>query len=178
MTMEEKGKSKRIEEMIADLRSKNDRRVIGALKKVPHEGSPEMIEPMFDLFSEIQTKDVKILLEKTLNNLKDTNCIIPMVGILRDSKRSALHKEVLNSIWQSGLDVAEELPLLIDIAASSDFMTTVEVVTVIENLEFDNDTLLTDAIARMDEVVEQQGDKQALVISLRQLLLDKLLGEQ
>ena len=101
-----------------------------------------------------------------------------MVGILRDSKRSALHKEVLNSIWQSGLDVAEELPLLIDIAASSDFMTTVEVVTVIENLEFDNDTLLTDAIARMDEVVEQQGDKQALLISLRQLLLDKLLGEQ
>lgn len=74
--------------------------------------------------------------------------------------------------------MAEELPLLIDIAASSDFMTTVEVVTVIENLEFDNDTLLTDAIARMDEVVEQQGDKQALLISLRQLLLDKLLGEQ
>lgn len=70
MTMEEKGKSKRIEEMIADLRSKNDRRVIGALKKVPHEGSPEMIEPMFDLFSEIQTKDVKILLEKNIEQPK------------------------------------------------------------------------------------------------------------
>ncbi|NQV53088.1 MAG: hypothetical protein HQ500_07880 [Flavobacteriales bacterium] len=178
MMMEEKGRSKRIEEMIADLKSKNNRRVIGALKMVPHEGSPEMIEPMFALFSEIQTKDVRILLEKTLNNLKDSNCILPMVNILRDSKRPEVHKEVLNSIWQSGLDVAEELPILIDIAASGDFMTTVEVVTVIENLEFDNDTLLTDAIVRMDEMVQKQGEKQELLVSLRQLLLDKLLGEQ
>lgn len=176
--MEEKDRKKRIAEMIADLTSKNDRRVIGALKMVPHEGSPEMMDALFNLLTEHQTKDVRILLEKTLHNLKDSACVVPMIDILRDADRSALHKEVLNSIWQSGLDASDELDIFIETAINGDFMTAVEVVTVIENSEFDNDTLLTDAISRMDEVVAEKGEKQELLISLRQLLLDKLLGEQ
>lgn len=172
-----KEQEKRAKEMIADLRSKNERKVIGALKRVPHDGTPDMIEPLFDIMAQNPSDEVRILLEKTLNNLKDPNCVAPMVGILRNEDKADQHREVLSSLWQSGLDVTDELELLVDLAIQSDYLTVIEVVTIIENLEFDDDSSLTDSIAKMDEAVEVQGETQDLLVSLRQLLLDKLLGD-
>ena len=176
--MEAKERKKRIEEMVADLESRNERRVIGALKRIPHEGSPEMVKPMFRLYLNHPSKEVRILLEKTVHNLKDPASVDPMIDLLRDAEAKPIHKEVLNALWLSGLDVADELGLLVELAVNGDYMVALEVTTVIENLEFDNDTDLTDAIARMDEAVQHKGEKQDLLVSLRQLLLDKLLGGQ
>jgi HEAT repeat protein len=173
---EEAARTKRIASMLKDLKSKNERRIIGALKLVPHEGSPEMIKPMFELYGDAPTQEVRILLEKVLFNLKDPTCIPAMIELLKDDDAAAYHREVLSALWQSGLDVSEQLDLLVNIAIKSDYLTAFEVVTIIENIESFQDESLTACIAKMDQAVERKGETQSLLISLRQLLLDKLLG--
>lgn len=164
--------------IIDDLKSKNERRIIGALKLVPHEGSSEMIEPMFEIMLGHMGSDVQMLLEKTIHNLKDPNCIDPLISMLENKKYFDIQAAVLTSIWQSGLDVTEHIDILIDTAINGDYMTVIEVITIIEHLEFDNDAGLTSAIQKMDKAVEIKSETQVVLGSLRQLLLDKLLGEQ
>ena len=66
-------KAKIEQNIIVDLRSKNERKIIGALKLIPHEGTPNMIVPMFELLLGHVSSEVKVLSEKTINNLKNPN---------------------------------------------------------------------------------------------------------
>ena len=98
--------------------------------------------------------------------------------MLEKKKYYDIQTEVLTSIWQSGLDVTEHIDTLIETAINGDYMTVIEVITIIEHLEFDNDAGLTAAIQKMDKAVEIKSETQTVLGSLRQLLLDKLLGEE
>lgn len=176
---EQQEERERIEQsIIADLKSKNERKIIGALKLVPHEGSPKMIVPMFEILLGHASDDVKMLLEKTVFNLKDPDCIDPLISLLENKKYYDIQTAVLTSIWQSGLDVSNHIEILVDTAINGDYMTVIEVITIIEHIEVDDDTALTQAIQKMDKAVEVKSETQTVLSSLRQLLLDKLLGEQ
>ena len=174
----EQQRQQQVQNIIIDLESRNERKVIGALKRVPHEGSPEMMEALFTLYAQSPSEEVIILLEKTLHNLKDPACVEPMMDVLNDDQKDKQHAKVLSALWQSGLDVSEHLHILVDRAVKGDFLTAMEAMTVIENLEFSNDDALTKSIQQMDKAVEVKDDKQDLMVSLRQVLLDKLLGGQ
>lgn len=173
-----KTKQQRIDETIAELSSRNERQIIGALKRIPHEGSPQMIEALFSLYAQSPSKEVIILLEKVVHNLKDADCIMPMLDLLENGKHAKIHAPILASFWQSGLDVSEHLETLVNAAIAGDFLTAMEALTVIENLEFSNDDAITKSIQLMDKAVELKSDKQTLLVELRQVLLDKLLGER
>ncbi len=176
---EQQEERERIEQsIIADLKSKNERKIIGALKLVPHEGSPKMIVPMFEILLGHASDDVKMLLEKTVFNLKDPACVDPLISLLEHKKYCDIQTAVLTSIWQSGLDVSNHIEILVDTAINGDYMTVIEVITIIEHIEVDDDTALTQAIQKMDKAVEVKSETQTVLSSLRQLLLDKLLGEQ
>lgn len=175
---EDEQNMQRIKNLILDLESKNERKIIGALKRVPHEGSPEIMEALFNLYAQSPSNEVVILLEKSIHNLKDPACIEPMMNVLVDEKKQNLHAKVLAAFWQSGLDVSEHLEELVQSAIKGDFIIAMEATTVIENLEFTNDQALTHSIEAMDKAVEVKDEKQDLIVSLRQVLLDKLLGDQ
>lgn len=167
---------KRTAKLISDLQDRDERKIIGALKRVPHEGSPEVIPAMLALLASNPNNDVKLLLEKTLFNLKDPKCIDPLMAGLTDKKLKDIRVEVLTCIWQSGLDASADLSLLIDIAISDDFMTALEVLTIVDHNENYPDELLSENISKLDEVLIEKSDKNDLLGNLRQILLEKLLG--
>lgn len=167
----------RVKKLIEDLRARDERKVIGALKRVPHEGTPEMIKPMLQLLATDPSSDIQLLLEKSLFNLKDPKAIDPMCAALRDEEFRGIRAHILTCIWQSGLDVSEELGLLVDIAISDDYMTGIEVLTIIDNQEVFLDDLISENIKKLDKATEQKSDKSALLGNLRQVLLEKLLGD-
>ena len=171
-------RQQRIQELIGDLGSKNERKIVGALKRIPHEGSPAMMEALFNLYAQSPSEEVELLLEKVVHNLKDPACVDPIIDLLSRKDKQEQHPMIIGALWQSGLDVSEHVEFLIERAIDGSFLTAIEVMTVIENQEFDNDDALTKAIQAMDKAVEKKGEKQDLLVSLRQILLDKLLGEQ
>jgi hypothetical protein len=167
---------KRTQKLIAELGDRDERKVIGALKRVPHEGSPEVIPALLSLLAAKPSKEVQLLLEKSLFNLKDAKCIDPLIFALTDKKLTEIKPDILTCIWQSGLDASDELSLLIDIAISDDFLTAIEVLTIVDNTENYRDELLSENIAKLDQAITVKSDKNDLLGNLRQVLLEKLLG--
>ena len=166
---------KRIKKLITDLGAREERIVIGALKRIPHEGNHEVIKPMLQLLATNPSSDIQLLLEKSLFNLKDPKAIDPLLDALTDAELLGIRAEVLACIWQSGIDVSEHLSLLIDIAISDEFMTGVEVLTIVDNGEGYPDDHVTDSITKLDGAMVGKSDKTALLGNLRQVLLEKLL---
>src|SRR5687768_2055332 len=117
-----KVEEKKTRKLIDELQSGNERKVIGALKRVPHEGSPEVILPMLYLFAKKPSQGIRILLEKTLYNLKDPAALEPLVGALKDKKLKGIQADILTFIWQSGLDASPYINLLVDAAIEGEYM--------------------------------------------------------
>jgi len=175
MTAEEKNKKE--QEIIADLASKNERKIIGALKRIPHEGTPAMIRPMFDLLLDGVTGEQQLLLDKVLHNLKDKECRTPLIDLLKEDAYYEVQPAILASIWQSGLDVQDEVEFLTDVAINGEFMTVLEVVTILENLELTDTEAISASIKKLDKAVEIKSETQEILVSMRELLLSQLLDD-
>lgn len=166
---------KRVKKLVSDLEERDERKVIGALKRIPHEGSPDVIIPMLRLLAKSPSSEVQMLLQKTLFNLKDQACSDKFIDALEMDELAPIRTEILTCVWQSGLDVSESLDLLIDISIKDDYMVAVEVLTIIDNTEHFPEHLLSDSIHKLDKVLEVKSEKTGLYGNLRQVLLEKLL---
>lgn len=173
--MEETDKKRKITKLISDLESGEERKVIGALKRIPHEGSPEVITPMLQLLVKNPSPEVRILLEKTLYNLKDPATLEPLAAALNVEKFRPVQADILAFIWQSGLDASPYISLLVDVAIQGEYMTAVEALTIADSLEDFQDNDLTESIKKLDKATEVKSEKSDLLGNLRQILLEKLL---
>jgi hypothetical protein len=162
--------------LIQNLKSENDSIVISALKAIPEDGSPEMLPYLVKLWVSNPGQEITALIEKVIFNLKDPTVIPMLVKMLRDDAFAPDRAAVLTVIWQSGLDISEELDLLVNIAIAGDYMTTFEVLTVIDHLEEFDEEKLNEAIKMLDKALERKSETQAVLLNLHQILLDKLLG--
>jgi hypothetical protein len=76
-------------------------------------------------------------------------------------------------MWNSGVNVPGELPLLIRVGLSGDYMRTLEAFTLIESMEgpFEEELVLEAILAvRKFLETEPEGDKRELVSSLLEYL--------
>lgn len=178
MTEQEEDKGKRAEvinNLTLDLKSKDERKIISALKRIPHEGSSDMIEPMLDLVMSGPSDDVRILLEKILFSLKDTACIPALLSALQSEKYKSIHFIILGAFWQSGLDVSQDLSIIVGSATGGDYMTAVEAMSIIENSEGYSDKELAKSIKLLDAALMKNLKSHALLEGIREMLVDQLL---
>jgi hypothetical protein len=174
MTQESKTK-KKVHKIIEELASRDEGKVMRALKKVPHDGNKEVIVPLLRLLATEPSSEVQLLLEKSLHNLKDPSCVAPLIESLKDEELSQIRAEILTCIWQSGLDASEELEFLVQLSIDGDFMIAVEVMTIIDNMEGFPDDPLTNSIKLMDKALDSNHENAKLLGNIRQILLGKLL---
>jgi hypothetical protein len=172
---EENSAPKKVQKIIEELTSRDERKVIGALKRVPHDGNHEVIIPMLQLLATQPSSDIQLLLEKSLYNLKDPNCVAPLIDSLRNDKLKSIRAEILTCVWQSGLDASNELEFLIELSIKEDFMTAVEVMTILDNMEGFQDDLLTNGIKQLDVALDNHHENAKLLGNIRQILVEKLL---
>lgn len=168
-------RSQVINNLIKDLEAKDEKKVIGALKRIPHEGSSDMIKPMLRLVKTGPSDEVRVLLEKVLFSLKDNDCIPPLLESLNDPEFEDVNFIILASFWQSGLDVSDNLSIVVKAACDGDYMTAVEAMSVIENCESINDRQLAASIKHLDEALDKKKDSHALLEDIRKSLVDQLI---
>ncbi len=178
MTKQEDEQAKRkqvINNLTKDLESKDERKVIAALKRIPHEGSSEMIPQMLNLVKSGPSDDVRVLLEKILFSLKDTACVPPLIEALQNPDYKDVRFIIIGAFWQSGLDVSEHLSIIVEAATTGDYMTAVEALSVIENTEGYSDRELAKSIKLLDAALKENKDSHLLLEGIRETLVDHLL---
>lgn len=162
--------------IIEDLNSGNDAKIIQALEAISEYGNAEMLSHLINLFVSNPSKEVLGLLEKVLFNLKDPNVIPALIDLLKSDAHAANRAAIMSVIWQSGLDVSEHVVLFTNIAIAGDYMTAFEALTVIDSQEVFQEEQLQESIKMLDKALERKGEIQTLLVNLRQIMLDKLLG--
>lgn len=172
---EETKTTRKVQKIIVELSSGDETKIIAALKRVPHDGNYQVILPMLEILTKEPSSETRILLERSLHNLNETNCVAPLIDALKNENLKSIRAEILTCIWQSGLDVSEELEFLIQLSIDEDYMTAVEVMTIIDNMEGFPDDSLTNSIKLMDQALDANHENAKLLGNIRQILLEKLL---
>jgi hypothetical protein len=92
---------------------------------------------------------------------------------IRNEKYYSRQSELVAVLWQSSLDSSEHFNELIEIALEGDYMTIIEVGTVIDSYDhaFEEDLVL-DAQFRLEEAIEEEDDedRKKLLVNLKQII--------
>ena len=72
---------------------------------------------------------------KILFNIKDQNVVGELLNALKSDEFVEFRADIAASIWEAGLNAEDRLIDLVEIAVISDYMTIVEICTIIENIE-------------------------------------------
>jgi hypothetical protein len=128
-------KKAKIEALLLDVKSSNTTAVKTALEGLKIVGEPSILHP---IILELNTKshsEKNALILEFLACLKDSKARSVMINLIQQSDLKEYQQLLLSTIWNSPLDYTEYLEVFVDLAVKEDFMTTLECLTIIENLE-------------------------------------------
>ncbi len=152
----------------------NNNTVLKALAEIANEGSREMVSPLLELLISNEDETVQLEVLKQLSQLKISDIENLFIDKLRDDDYSAFHQQLVACMWSSGMNPTDDLHVLSELAVKGDYMTTLEVLTLIENMEgpFDHDSLV-DAFHEVSIYVNEsspEDPKLGLIQSIYDLL--------
>lgn len=162
-----------------DLLSSKEDEVLKALKEVKEHGSPAVMPALIKATLQPVSPQVFEEGKKILNTLKDNNCVDAIMESLKDHQYAKNRSVLAASLWEAGLTVDDRLIELVEIAVESDYLTAIEITTIIENIEtgfpFEE---VTEAAQTINEHVEESDDdhKNVLLLSLAETLNGMVAG--
>lgn len=174
MTESQKPKSKRAEALLADLFSTRSDTVRKALEKVPDQGDARMVLPLLKTYNAWAGEpDIQEKIATILRQLKTESALPELITALDDPQFDDDRALIISAFWHSGLYPVNDIDLLVKHAIRGDFMVTLEVLTVIENIEtLDDMEMLQEVIFDIDDFLDVHPDapNAELLNELKQVL--------
>lgn len=165
-------KNTRLQNIIKDLASTEEKKVLTAIKQLRKHGKPEAIRPIAELLKSTTNETVKSEVISLLYDLKEQNVVDEIISAIEDDYFIDEKATLISIFWQSSLDGSEHISLLVKEAIKGDYMICIEVLTVIENFDATfQETEVEDLKFDLDEAIEQEeSEKINLLIGIRKIL--------
>jgi len=150
-----------IETTIQNLQSKNEGIVLKAIDECRIKGNEKVLPALLDLLISSKNKEVADAIKSILFELKSSKAGDVIIQYL-ESEKSKNHRDILvSSLWQSGIACEEHLTLLIKLACEENYLTALEVLTVIENLEGAlNEEEVMECLYTVQEAITEESDEE------------------
>jgi len=162
-------KNKKITALVADLRSGNKDKILGAIKSLQAHGDVSVLEPMAEILLVENGNKIGNEIIEFLSDLKDSASAPVMIEILKDDRFREIRKELLSTIWSSKVDYSYFLAEFVEMAVEGDFMEALDCLTILENLEgpFEERHILEAQLHLRDyiESSEKKDDQKAQIMS-------------
>ena len=167
-------KNNRFNNILKDISSKDEKKVLTALKQLRKHGKPEAIRPLIEVLKNSTNEIVRSEVLSLLYDLKEQNVVDEIILAIEDEYFVNEKALLIAIFWQSSLDGSEYLSTFVKEAIRGDYLTCIEVLTVIENFEATfQETEVEDLKYDLDEAIElEETEKRNLLIGIR-----KVLGE-
>jgi hypothetical protein len=158
--MSENKTNKKLTQLLSELHSENPAKVTSALDSLQVYGNKTLIKPLFEFVSVSKNTQSKNEVIEFLSSLKDSPSKLEVMKILNDANFKSIQNQVLSTIWNSPLDYSEFLSDFVKIAVENDYLTSLECLTVIENLDgpFEEQVILESQI-HLKEYLEGNFEK-------------------
>ncbi len=165
--------SKKTEEIKNNLFSSDEKKVLQALEKVKKKGDYTFIEPLLMLAIDNESSEIKRQANEILSSLKISEAENELFRLMKDEKFEEYRPILLSFLWNSGFFPTDRLLTLTNFLLTGDFLTALEALTVIENMESPFDEVqLTESLALTKTHLLKHPDEDTndLVMSLYDVL--------
>lgn len=126
--------TKKLKQLVADLFTTDEKKVIKTIALLEAEGKVEVLRPLCELYAENRSEVINGKILEFLGNLLDSRAGEEMITLIRDEQFLAIRQDLLNTLWQSKLDYSQYLADFVAIACEGTFLEAFECLTIIENL--------------------------------------------
>ncbi len=161
------------QEALAALKGKDSTKIIEGLTFVREQGDNELLELALIVFRDTNDNDIKSEVINLINDLRNKDCKPVIIKALTDDSFSAVCKYIISSCWQNSIDFSDNIMLFIDMFATCDFETGIEIFSVVDD-SFDE--ISADERDRISEKLNNMlpgisdSNKRSLLVELQKLI--------
>lgn len=169
--METNKKDNRYNNIIKDLNSGDNKKILTAVKQLRKHGKAEAFGELYSVYKE-SSDEIKEVIQDLFFDLKDESVTTNIVSTIENENDDTLQGFLVSILWQSSLDSSEFISNLVSIAIKGSYLTCFEVLTVIEQYEtaFNNEEI-QDLIFDITDVIEEDdSNKKDVLISLKTVI--------
>jgi hypothetical protein len=167
----------KISTLLADLKSKDEVKIAGAIKAFSVHGHATVIEPLMEIWRNGLSAANEALLIDLLQSLKDTSSIEPLMEAFNNPANVQLKRKLVTAFWNSKLDFSDYLSDFVLFGIEGDFQDALEAITLIENFEtvapesaiLESQLLLSEYFGQEES---RDSQKDAILTDLAMLLKD------
>lgn len=175
--MSENQTSKKLQELISVLSSSpTDDVILRHIQDIRAMGNEQLIKPIIHILVTTENEMVFHEITQILYELKNQNCIEPLIQMIQDESTLKYRNVLASALWQSNLHCEAHVKPLVDIALKNDYLTCIEILTVIENLSNNiSDQDLIDSLRKIDDYLAQHQDEKNTLLMELKLVLEQFL---
>lgn len=161
-----------------DLMASEVKVIVPAIKQVAKEGDVSIMNELLHTtflsgFVKAQEEGLNVL-----NNIKVPEALDSLIEALKSEQFKAYRSEIAAAIWQAGLNPEDRLIELVEIAVDSDYMTIVEVTTIVENIEsgFPYEEVSEAALIINEHILDHEDESRVALLSSLSATLNSMVA--
>jgi hypothetical protein len=112
----------------------NNAEVLTAIKTIRSEGNENAIPFLVKTLVTNPDPDIKNEISNLLFDLKNEKALPPLIMAILNPENKEYRRILISACWESGLNCSPYLKIFVEMAVASDYLETIECLTVIENM--------------------------------------------
>ncbi|WP_372754391.1 hypothetical protein [Labilibaculum sp.] len=140
--------------IILGLSSTDTKVVINSINQLREEGKPKDILLLLDVMLSKSETEIQSAIHNFLADLKNQESAQIIIDAIQNQKYVSIRKHLISTCWESSISFSNHISTFVDVLIESDFETSFEAFTVIENL--------TDKISEESKPIEMAKLKDAI----------------
>lgn len=177
VVIDKKEMSKRNKQIETGLQSTKPTEILRAIKMLRKDGEAEHITLLINALHNSNNDEVSNEIIKLLNDLKIQIAMEPIMEALNNKELESVHIFLLQAIWNSRLDATPHIEELVNLATKSDYLTCLEVLTIIENLSSKPDDEVIAALnTQLRDALIDNKESRDLLLSMVEALNELMIG--
>ena len=153
-------KKKKVNDLISNLSSAEEKVVVKAVKMLKTNGNETAIEPLVATLANTDSEKVKREITDLLNTIKYTAVPAELIRCLNNPAYVSVRQVMMASIWNTGLDYNQYFGEIAQATVDGDLMEAIECITILENLEnaLNEDELMDGILIFKAYLVDKKGE--------------------
>lgn len=161
--------------IILGLSSKDNKVVLDSISQLRQEGQIQDLTILFDLLISDAHPNIKESIYKFLWDVKDQNTDKVIIDAILNDKYSSIQKNLVEVCWEASIDFSKFLSTFVDLLIQSNFETSFEAFTVIENItEKISDEMKPEQMAKLKDAIPNASAEKKGIIHEAIHIIDQL----
>ncbi len=154
-------------------KSAEEKELLNIIDSIRKTGNLKAIPLLFKLMVSTENEEIQNEISHLIFDIKDTKIIPHLFEAIENPALIKFQRVLISACWESGINYSMHLTFFVNLTAKSDYLTCLEILTVIENMEgpFDEKELAS-CIEFTKNAADAEDGKFELLHSIWEVLVD------